>query len=366
MDRSEDVQFVDDGSFATSDDDVVALGPGRFPRWLTAVLVAAALVAVVAVVLSRGSGMRDPATAGSRSSAAPAAAQTQGVGNPFPIGPTAAVDVAVAGGRIYALQAGRIAAVDPLTRRVVAQAQVPGADPSASLRLLPDAADARIWVVSFFAPTGLLAEYDARSLRLLRSVTWHAPIRAATILGGDLYFTTTGIAAWPAAAPAPRVVPALAYVDGPVTADPTRHRVLIADAGGLRSYRPGGTLSAPVHAPVMKGELVVVHGAVWFVGFAVTGSAVVAPVDPVTLRVGDNAGVVVDLGNGAEVAGVGTDVIWVRNGSGSGGLWCVDARDGRVYTSWGSAPGNVASVSHAGYLATGFALVPLIMGTCPG
>ena len=370
MDRSDEVQFVDDGGLAAPDDDLVELGGARVPRWLTLIVAAAALAAGIGFALSRGgsAGGGSAAPGGTQSTAAPQ--QAQGVGSPFPIGPTAAVDVAVFGGHIYALQAGRIAQVDPLTRQVTAQASVPGTTDASSLRLVTDPVHRLIWVLTLYTPDTLVSEFDAGALTLLRSVRWRQPLADATTLAGSLYFTSiAGLAVWHADAPAPQLIAGMGTHRDAVAADPTRNRLLLVDDGrDLSSYRPGGTasVSTPVSAPVMKGDLVVVRGAIWFVGFAVTGTAVVAPVDPVSLRLGHNAGVVVDLGLGAELAGVGDSVVWVRNGAGTGALWCVDARDGKVWTSWGNAPGNVASTSRAGYLATGFALVPLIMGDCPG
>jgi hypothetical protein len=370
MDRSDGVQFVDDdGSLATPEDDVVALGNGAIPRWLTVLVVAIALAGVIGFALSRGDGHPSAATGAVPTvSSAPLEPQLQGVGAPLPLGPTAAIDVAVFGGRIYALQVGRIAAVDQLTRQIVGQASVPGANDGASLQLIPDPANQLLWIASTGTLAGFIAEYDARTLHLLRAAPWHATLRSATVLDGSLYFTSdSGLAVWPLDAATPRVVAGMADHRGTVAADPTRDRLLLVDNGrNLSSYRPGGAVSVPVAAPVMKGDLVVVQGTIWFVGFAVTGTAVFAAVNPVTLRLGNNAGVVVDLGLGAETAGVGASVVWLRNASGSGGLWCVDARSGRVFQSWGSAPGNVASVSHAGYLAPGFALLPLIMNSCPG
>jgi hypothetical protein len=370
MDRSGEVQFVDDGGLAAPEDDVVQLGAGRFPRWLTLTVAAAALAAGIGFVLSRGGTTDGGSSASNAIASTSAPQQAQGVGSPFPIGPTAAVDVAVFGGEIYVLQAGRIAAVDPLTRQVIAQASVPGATSATSLRLVADAAHELLWVMTLYTVNTVISEFDARAFTLLHTVRWQQPLVDAATLSGYLYFTSVaGLAVWPLGAPAPHLIAGMSTHRDEVAADPTRQRLLLVDDGrDLSSYRPGGSASAapPVSAPVMKGDLVVVHGAIWFVGFAVTGTAVVAPVDPSTLRVGHNAGVVVDLGLGAEVAGVGADVLWVRNGSGTGALWCVDAANGKVWTSWAHVPGNVASTSHAGYLATGFALLPLIMGSCPG
>lgn len=370
MDRSDDVQFVDDDGLAAPDDDLVALGGGRFPRWLTALVVAAALAAGVGLVLSRGGGQSLGKAASTPTASAPLPQQAQGVGSPFPIGPTAAVDVAVFGNQIFVLQAGRIAAIDPLTRQLTAQASVPGTASSTALRLVTDPAHRLIWVMTLYTPDTQLSEFAAPTLTLVHTVRWQQPLVDAATLDGNLYFTSVaGLAEWRLGAPAPRLIAGMGTHRDTLAADPTRNRLLLVDDGrDVSWYRPGGPASAstPVSAPVMKGDLVVVRGAIWFVGFAVTGTAVVAPVDPATLQIGHNAGVVVDLGLGAEVAGAGAGVLWVRNGSGTGALWCVDARTGKVWTSWGNAPGNVASASHAGYLATGYALLPLIMGDCPG
>jgi hypothetical protein len=365
MARADGVEFVsDDGAPLVSEDDVIALGRGGLPRWVSVLLVGIVVAAVIAAVMHA----RHPAPS-IPDGAAAIAVTPEGLGTALPIGPTAAVDVAVFGGHIYALQVGRLAEIDLGSKRLVAQTPITGFDDGPALRLVPDAARGRIWVITVGVDPAMIAEFDARTLAPLRSTSWDAAIGTAAILNGHLYFAAAGVADWAPGAAQPQLVPGLAREKGPIAADPARRRLLllrIGESTRIYSYRPGGALQGGTALAITKGQLTVSNGTIWLAGFAVTGAPVVARVDPVSLRAGTNDDVVVDLGLGALFAGEGQDVVWLRNGSGTGSLWCVDARDGRVLNNWADAPGAVASVQGAGFIATGTAVLSLTLGRCPG
>lgn len=346
------------------DEDVVDLGRARYPRWFV-VGVACATAAIVGFAVQRAERPHHP-----RADPGVATPMTSAdIGRPVHIGTAPAVDVAVFGNRVYVLQFGRLSAIDPRTKRIVAHAAVGSVDDGDALHIAADAARNRIWVVGIGVQPAPITEFDARSLHRLRSAVWPNPIGSVTVLDGDLYFAGGGIDVWRSGDERPVAVAALAHEQGPMAADPSRHRLLLLDLGQptqIFAYSATAGVGPRVDLPVGKAEVVVVHGRIWLVGFAVTGGAVFAPIDATTLEEGVDTDVSVDLQLGAIPAAVGQDVVWLRNGSGTNSMWCVDAETGAVYKSWANAPGQVASAAGAAYLATGTQLVELAMGTCPG
>lgn len=132
-----------------------------------------------------------------------------------------------------------------------------------------------------------------------------------------------------------------------LVADPQRSRLLITsrwrgypvvDAQAPSAPKP----SATARLPFGTGQVVVVGGQIWAAGSGERG-AVLARLDPGTLRVRRYSPLEPRLGPGARVVATGGQVLLVRGSSGGYGLWCVDARSGDVLESWPNAPGALAA-----------------------
>lgn len=157
-----------------------------------------------------------------------------------------------------------------------------------------------------------------------------------------------------------------------LTADPQRNRLLIIGLRGAYATVRAQSPSAPkptatARLPFGKGDVVVVGSQIWAAGYGDHG-AVLAQLDPGTLRVLRHSPVESQLGPGAQIAAVGKRVLFVRGGSGGYGLWCVDANTGTVVESWSNAPGAVATGPDGAYLLRSAGMPPQLLtgGLCVG
>lgn len=157
-----------------------------------------------------------------------------------------------------------------------------------------------------------------------------------------------------------------------LTADPQRDLLLITGLRGvdatvraLSPFDPKPAVTARL--PFGKGEVVVVGAQIWAAGYGDHG-AVLAQLDPGTLRVLRHSPVESQLGPGAQIAAVGKQVLFVRAGSGGDGLWCVDANTGAVLESWPDAAGAVATGPDGAYLLQSAGTGPQLItgGLCVG
>jgi hypothetical protein len=377
MDRPEDVEFLT-GADDTSvyDEDVVEFGRGAAPRWIVVIVVVAVIAAAVTAIAAHA--RRDhPMAQYATTAPAPGAfvpprdVFTPFLGSALSIGPTAAVDVAVVGSRLYVLQVGRLAVIDTRTTRILAQATVRAVANGSTLRLVSDPADSRMWVVTTDSTPTLISEFDAHTLTRLRTTSWPKPVQAAVILDGDLYLQGDGVSELGRTDSSPHLIPALAGESGTIAADAIRHRLLILRFGSptrVLTYSRGGDVHVmPTALDVTKADIAVINGRIWLGGYAPAG-AELEQLDSVTFAPGPNNPLFDFLGAGARVVASGEHVLWVRAGSGQmvSALSCVDASSGRELRSWFGVDGHVASAGGRGYLANGSAVLPLELGACRG
>lgn len=377
MQRPDDVEFLtgagDDAAYA---EDVVEFGRGRAPRWLLIALgiVVLALSATAAVTKDHQHPTAQRAVIASDSPAPsplPRSVFTPYVGSALAIGPTAAVDVAVMGSRLYVLQVGRLAEIDLRTSRMLAQATVGDFADGPTLRLVTDPARNRVWVITVGMTPALITEFDGRTLARLRATTWPSSVRGAAVLDGYLYLQSSGVAALAPGDPTAHLVPALASETGSIAADPLRHRLLVLRFGTptrVLTYSRGSQPHVSGAAfDVSSADLAVVAGHVWLGGFGPAG-AELEQLDPVTFAPGPNNPLFDFLGAGARIVGRGQHVIWVRAASGqmASALSCIDATNGAELRSWFGIGGQVGSDTGAAYIADGAAVLPLQLGRCRG
>ncbi len=236
--------------------------------------------------------------------------------------------------------------------------------------LAVDATVHHIWVVLENASPSRVIEFDERTLRPLREITWIHLIQSAVAYAGHLYLTTDlGIADVAPGRLSPRFVPGLAGAVGPVAVDPQRHRLIAIDLGypaNIWTFRPGGRpVEGRVLLDINKGSLTVVNGAIWIGGFTASG-AVLDRIDPRTFRpVLRTRPRLFDPG--AVVIAGGSRVLWVRPGSDSTLLGCLSATSGRLEQKW-DLPGVNAVVSdgNGALLATTRGVLGLIQDGCEG
>ena len=157
-----------------------------------------------------------------------------------------------------------------------------------------------------------------------------------------------------------------------LTADPQRNRLLITGLRGayatVRAQSPFAPKPAAIaRLPFGKGEVVAAGPQIWAAGYGDHG-AVLAQLDPGTLRVLRHSPVESKLGPGAQIAAVGRQVLFVRAGSGGTRLWCVDASTGTVLESWPDAAGAVATGPDGAYLLQAAGMPPELLtgGLCVG
>lgn len=375
-DRPSGVEFLTGGGDSSVyGEDLVEFGRGRTPRWLLAVFVAVTIGLALTAVATKSRHTRAatppaPPVTATPSRTAPAVLPPY-INSALSIGPTAAIDVAVMGARVYVLQIGRLAVMDLHTSRILAHTPVGNFFDGPSLRLVSDPAGEHIWVIAVDIAPALILDFDARTLARLRVTTWPQPVHSAAMLDGDLYLQTNGVAVLARGAATPRLVPSLARETGAIAADSLRHRLLVLHIGSpsrIVTYSRGGVAhTVPTSLDVVKGSIAVVDGHVWLAGSG-PYVAELEELDPITFVPGSNNPIFDFLGAGALLLARGQHVLWIGAASGQmqPSVSCVDATDGREQRSWFGVGGRVASGDGAGFIADGAAVLPLQLGACRG
>lgn len=355
------------------DDDELQLGARPVPRW---VLVAAGLavigVVVGLLVANRSSGSRQEAqpTPPSWAQVPTERAPTHtAAGEPLPIGDLAPLDLAVAGRTTWVLQAGSISVYDDATHRAGPR-RIAGIDfepDRVAARLVLDADHARVWVLVSTAYTTWLREYDAYTLRQIRSLAWSSTaVSDAILYEGRLYVVSSrGVAVL--AGDRPRVLLPRVH-DGVIVADAARSRLLVLPTGGatIWTLRPGSAAhSTRLPVEVYKGTLAVTPaGRIWLAGYSSPGP-ILAALDPWTFRFVRRSPVTAHVGPGAILLAAGRDHVFVHTGDNSAGLWCVDARTGAPDQFWPIDPVAVAAGPHNAVTIAGPDALPLrLQGDC--
>jgi hypothetical protein len=332
---------------------------GGLPRWFGLLAVLLLVVVVVAIVRKHGT----PHTGGAlpRPSAIP-----------IPTQPPRDVAYDLASGPLgtWLLETGELAQVSGT--RVTHSVSLRGvAFPDRSVPILAVDPDApRIWVVLTNAAPSRMIEFDATTLQRLRDVRWPVLVQRAVALRGHLYVSTDfGVADLGPNAARPHFVPGLAGALGPVTLDPTRHRLIVTDFGyptDVWTYSPGTfATQSPYQLPYVRGSVAVVDGRIWVGGWGLR-RAELEQLDPKTLRPVLHAPAR-GLGAGLTILGHGSRVLWVRLDTDGDALACIDGVTGRIEQTWQLAAVNAVTSSRAGALvATPTGVLGLIMSGCAG
>lgn len=361
-----------DGTPEPVPEELLDVGPPRRPRrrMLVAVVVAGTVLLVAGILASVLRGGGHAAHPGAQLThpefvTGPAVVVTPGLSVSVDIpssAPAVEVDgtvVAAAGGRLWwQLLDGTLSSSSDI-------------DEADGYSLVADPAQHRVWALLNRSRPEIVV---ASSTGPARQFTFDMPgLAGAAVLDGQLYVTTdTGVSGVDTAGfgYSTRATPVRGGWG--IAADPSRHRLLLMDSTGgqatLRAQRPTDARpEAQAALPIGKGSVVVVGGDIWAAGYGTDG-AVLARLDPASLRVVAVSPAADELGPGAEVVGVGRHVLLVRSGGGGDGLWCVDARSGAIDEKWSSVPGAVAAGPDGGYELTGTRDAPKLLtgGRCPG
>jgi hypothetical protein len=383
MDRRDDIEVrSDDAGPVPADDDVVELGRPQVPRRSTALIcitVAAVAVALLAVRATHRHRPAAGATPAPTLVSAPVVAPPDGLGDVVDLGRSQVFDAVLAGESLYALQLGRLTlTAPPVGSRPAAEGSRrvdPGlpasAYPSASLVL--DRPKQRLWIVVEDIPGGQLLEFDAGTLQPLRHSSWPEQISGSAVLAGHLFLSTpSGIVDFAPGAARPIPISALHGWSGWIAADPRRGRLLVLDSGWptkVLVYRPGASRAAIQSVlPFGKASLgITADGTIWAGGYGTRFSqAVLVLLNPRTLQPVLFSSLAARLGPGAVIEAAGDGSLWVRSGSSSEDLWCVDGRTGEVTQLWNDAVGTVTSERGAAYLASGTVVRPFALAGCAG
>lgn len=247
-------------------------------------------------------------------------------------------------------------------------------DASDGYLLVPDLAQHRVWVLLPGMTQAEIVAVSTRDSRRQFAFDFSPGLSGGAILDGRLYASSThGVSAVQSSGfgYSTQITPLRG--NWSMAADPSRHRLLLTDLSGatasVRAQRPTDPHpEAQATLPFGKGWVVVTGGGqIWAAGYGNHG-AVLARLDPTTLRVVAQSPAAAQLGPGAIVVGTGRESLLVRSGAGGDGLWCVDARTGAVDEAWTAAPGAIAIGPDGGYefASTGEPPRLLTGGRCPG
>jgi hypothetical protein len=377
MARWDDIEFVaDDGAPLPSDDDILEVVPRRRPHSLVIVAVVLTLIAGVIVAI----GLRHSGHSAVPKAAVPTAAPADVGGVPHippADGPVQdgtvtlydedpAIDVALAGNRLYVLQTDRLSIIDArnlqvLTSTHLDQSFVAGAD-----QLVLDAWNGRGWIVRTGTASARVVVFDAQSAQVDDVLTVPSPVRQTAVLDSDLFLAgADGVYRLRVGDATASLVHRSATVTS-LAADPVRDRLLVLDDRRLLALDAQGRSLAGTAVDVTKGTVAVTGTVIWVAGFGAHG-AVLRQVDPTTLRGGSNRAPADQLGRGAIVAAVGDRSLWLRSSSGTPGvLWCRDVTDGPL-AAWWTLSGRIASDSGRAFVVNDGMVrsVPLFSG-CSG
>lgn len=340
-----------------------ALNPGRrgLPRWAIGALWAVVVAIAVTVVVTRpGSAPNGAAPKPGLTSAAPVFSS--------PVSD----DLAITGHTLFRLSHAALYRLDvtvPRSPTPDGVSAVNGLDltlSGATFRLVLDAPAHHIWVITYGASPATLVEFDTRTLREIGQLLWPSEVFGAAALQGHLYLASVNAVVDVASPNAPpSTIGALTGQYTAIAADPTRSRLVLGGGNYLQTYTPGtAAASGPVHQSFTKISLQVADGAIWAAGFGHSG-AVLARLDPSTLRAAGFSALSPQLGAGDLLVDAGTRVLWVRAMGDDDGLWCVDAGSGDELQYWQYA-GAVASAPGVAFVAEPDGPLPLRLTTCPG
>lgn len=343
----------DDVGAETEDEELDAGARRRVPGWIGRTLLAGAAVAILIVANAphprhRSQALRPPIH--------PA------VIHPTPVAGSSVEALLVSRRlqRIYTVIQGRLAVSDldggDDGRFAISSTALGGQVDSTRLRLVLNPADGVLWAVPL-GSTGshLLEGFDPRMLRRVARVRLPYPVDGAAVLDGRLYLTY-GPELLRVSADRRRLDLAARLVGsgGPLVADPARHRLLYLDYYNplsVRSWSPARGSGPAAALPLTRGQVAVVAATIWVGGFGTSG-AVLARLDPRTLRPGRSVAVAANLAPGVLLAAAGDRSLFVRAGGGTDPLWCLDGRTGAVSVRWAYAPGVVAADRGAVALAS--------------
>ncbi|MEO8889591.1 MAG: hypothetical protein ABI301_03255 [Jatrophihabitantaceae bacterium] len=352
-----------------SQDDLLDLGRRRsLPRWAIGALWAAVAAVAVGVVVT-GVGSLNGGTKpklGPTSSGPPIASSLL---------TGSAGDLAIDGKILYEFSSGALYRIDitdpasPVSDGVTAVNGLDGASGDATFHLVLDPAAHHVWVVTYGVAPANFVEFDSRTLAELGRLQVPSEVRSAAAYAGHLYLaTTTAVLDITSPNRAPATITSLSGQYTSIVADPARSRLLLLgfDNGArVSSYLPATARSVlGPSAPFGKGDLLVVGGSIWAAGFG-GANAVLARLDPTTLRPIVFSELSPQLGPGAIGAAAGTNVLWVRSGAGGDGLWCVDAGTGDQLQYW-QYDGAVASAHGAAFVAQREGPLSLHLAACTG
>jgi hypothetical protein len=349
-------------------DDVLEVGPRRhWPRWVPAVAALAVAGAVMALLVGRDGGQHRAAPRPTDSARGQPVTRS--------IGGAANEALAVSGHYLYRFFSGalyRSDITDPLDPVPAGVTSVGGFDltlQGVEFGLVLDPAHRQLFVISLNAAPATIVRIDLDTMAEAGRLVWPTAVAAAAVLDGHLFLAATNsVVDIPPGGTDSRPIPALLGQYSDLSADLARHRQVLFGREGkamrVVTYRPADGRSTRAAAPFAKGWLAVAGDAIWAGGYANSG-AVLARLDPSTLKPVAFSALTPQLGPGAiPVASGGRDV-WVRSGSGGDGLWCVDGRTGDSLQYW-QYEGAVASEVGAAYVATSSGPLPLRLGSCAG
>ncbi|HKC28116.1 MAG TPA: hypothetical protein VKB75_08900 [Jatrophihabitans sp.] len=332
------------------------LSGGGLPRWLAVLAVVAVVAAATGYLVMHSGGSAHKAPTPTRSRQAYGAAE--------------AFDVAGGSSDTWVLSGRRLSYVS--ARRVVRSVALGELNVSVGSRprLAVDRQAKTVWVVVANATPSRMLEFNAATLRKVRTVTWTSPVAGAVAYRGHLYLSSdVGVADLRPRARQPQVIAGLGGAVGPIALDPARHRLIAIDLGyptDVWAFWPGRRpVEAVATLPFGQGSVAVADGRIWVGGFG-AHSAVLERLDPATLAPVAHAEAT-QFGRGVAIIAGGARAVWVLPGDRSGPLACISAETGQTQQRWDLPAINaVASDSSGALVATRSGVLGLILSRCAG
>ena len=351
-----DIEFVQNSVDSDAEDGLSGRLPRIPARWVGIVAIGIVCAAAVVVTARRS----QPVPAAVRPSQV---AVDLGSGfRPVLTGRDQVVDVAAVGASSWALRRDGIFVIRP--GRTITRLPLPAA--LADPRLVADPGTDLVWLVA----NGLARAYDGRTLAVVFD-GWAPPCDDATAMDGMLFVTNDRDVV--EVGPGLRVPRHVETTPGPIaalTADPTRHRLILAYLAAhsrLMAVAPESSGPARVEQTAAfdfnQPTLAVAAGQLWMAGYSADN--VLVRLDPQTLRPVARTSLGSALGLGAYLAGGGAYTVWVRGAGDGGELRCLSAITGRQLQSW-LVDGRVASVASLAVVVTGTGVVSLDLAGCTG
>jgi hypothetical protein len=276
------------------------------------------------------------------------------------------IDLLAEGNRVYGLSASVVVQAERGDATLYINSAPPRlTGPERTGKLVMDTAFRLLWVVSLGGTS--IGAYDADRLSGMGTWTAPYPINAAVAMDDRLWFTTDhGLYLLSAAPQPPRRARGPAGRYESLSADVTKHRVLVSDGrtpSTVRAWTNRGVLDT-VRLPIGDAALQVAYGHIWATG-RVRNRPVLVQLYPDSMQPFDYSAAPDDLGNSPTILAAFDDVLLVRVEP-PASLYCIDVHLGTLKQRWAALEGPATLNAYGLLVATDRGIRQLDARACVG